>query len=38
MTQGRGNNAPTRTPTRPKKLVFGYALCKDFRRRLCAIG
>jgi hypothetical protein len=38
MTTGRGNNAPTRTPTRPKKQVFGYALCKDFRRRLCTVA
>jgi hypothetical protein len=38
MTTGRGNNAPTRTPTRPPKQVFGYALEKDFRRRLCASG
>lgn len=38
MTTGRGNNAPTHTPTRPQKQVFGYALCKDFRRRLCTVG
>jgi hypothetical protein len=38
MTTGRGNNAPTQTPTRPKKQVFGYALCKDFRRRLCTVA
>jgi hypothetical protein len=38
MTTGRGNNAPTHTPTRPQKQVFGYALCKDFRRRLCTVA
>ena len=38
MTTGRGNNAPTKTPTRPPKQVFGYALCKDFRRRLSAVA
>jgi hypothetical protein len=38
MTTGRGNNAPTQTPTRPPKQVFGYALCKDFRRRLCTVA
>jgi len=38
MTTGRGNNAPTRTPTRPPKQVFGYALVKDFQRRLCVLG
>lgn len=38
MTAGRGNNAPTRTPTRPPKQVFAYTLAKDFRQRLCSIG
>jgi len=38
MTTGRGNNAPNRTPTRPPKQVYGYALVKDFRRLLCRIG
>jgi Domain of unknown function (DUF4338) len=38
MTTGRGNNAPTRTPTRPPKQVFGYPLVKDFRRRLGRIA
>lgn len=38
MTTGRGNNAPTYTPTRPKKLVFAYPLVKDFRRPLCQVG
>lgn len=38
MTTGRGNNAPTRTPTRPPKQVFGYPLVKEFRRRLCSVA
>jgi len=37
MTTGRGKNAPTWEPNRPLKQVFGYALIKDFRRRLCSI-
>jgi hypothetical protein len=37
MTTGRGNNAPTHRPTRTLKQVFGYALVKDFRQRLCRI-
>jgi Domain of unknown function (DUF4338) len=37
MTTGRGNNAPTMQQTRPLKQLFGYALVKDFRRRLCGI-
>jgi hypothetical protein len=36
ITAGRGHNAPTQKQTRPKKWVFGYALAKDFRHRLCA--
>jgi hypothetical protein len=38
MTMGRGNNAPTYTQTRPKKLVFGYPLVGDFKRRLCSVS
>jgi len=38
MTSGRGKDAPTRTPTRPPKMVFGYPLVADFQRRLCAVG
>jgi hypothetical protein len=38
MTTGRGKDAPTKRPTRPVKQVFGQALVKDFRRRLCRIG
>jgi hypothetical protein len=37
MTTGRGKNAPTHNPTRSLKQVFGYALSKDFRQRLCSI-
>jgi len=37
MTTGRGNNAPTHRPTRSLKQVFGYALAKDFRHRLCQV-
>jgi len=38
MTSGRGKDAPTRAPTRPPKMVFGYPLVADFQRRLCAVG
>jgi hypothetical protein len=38
LTTGRGKDAPTMQPTRSIKQVWGYALCKDFRRRLCMIG
>jgi hypothetical protein len=38
MTSGRGKDAPTRTPTRTPKMVFGYPLVPDFQRRLCAVG
>ncbi len=38
MTSGRGKDAPTRAPTRPPKMVFGYPLVADFQRRLCALG
>jgi hypothetical protein len=37
LTTGRGKDAPSMKPTRSIKQVWGYALCKDFRRRLCAI-
>ncbi len=33
-TCGRGNNAPTRRPTKPVKEVLGYPLRRDFRKRL----
>jgi len=35
MTTGRGNNCPTKRPNRSLKQVWGYALVKDFRQRLC---
>jgi hypothetical protein len=38
MTTGRGNNCPTKRPNRSLKQVWGYALVKDFRRRLCSEG
>lgn len=38
MTTGRGNNCPTKRPNRSLKQVWGYALVKDFRRRLCREG
>jgi hypothetical protein len=34
LTTGRGKDAPTSAPTRSMKQVYGYALAKDFRRRL----
>lgn len=37
LTTGRGKDAPTSQPTRPKKEVLGYPLCADFRDRLSAI-
>ena len=35
LTTGRGKNCPTKQPNRSLKQVWGYALVKDFRRRLC---
>ena len=37
-TTGRGKDAPSMTPNRSIKEVLGYALSKDFRQRLCALG
>jgi len=34
LTTGRGKDAPTRQPTRPKKQVLGYPLIPEFRERL----
>jgi hypothetical protein len=34
LTTGRGKDAPTKRPTRPKKEVLGYPLTKDFRELL----
>jgi hypothetical protein len=36
LTQGRGNNAPTRLATRPLKQLFVLPLVRDFRARLTA--
>ncbi|MBI1895146.1 MAG: DUF4338 domain-containing protein [Acidobacteria bacterium] len=38
LTTGRGKNCPTKQPNRSLKQVWGYALVKDFRRRLCGEG
>jgi hypothetical protein len=38
MTTGRGNDAPTWTPNRSLKQLFGYPLVRDFRERLCRSG
>jgi len=37
MTTGRGKDCPTKRPNRSLKQVWGYALVKDFRRRLCQV-
>ena len=34
----RGKDAPTRKPTRSKKLVLGYPLRADFRQRLAQVS
>ena len=34
-TTGRGKDDQTGRPNRSLKAVFGYPLCRDFRRRLC---
>ena len=34
-TTGRGKDDQTHRPNRSLKAVFGYPLCRDFRRRLC---
>jgi hypothetical protein len=34
QTTGRGKNDQTHRPNRSRKAVFGYPLCRDFRRRL----
>lgn len=36
LTTGRGKADSTNTPNRTLKQVWGYALVKDFRKRLCA--
>jgi hypothetical protein len=35
QTTGRGKDDQTHRPNRSLKAVFGYPLCRDFRRRLC---
>jgi hypothetical protein len=35
VTTGRGKNDQTNKPNRSLKLIFGYPLVRDFRRRLC---
>lgn len=35
QTTGRGKDDQTHRPNRSRKAVFGYPLCRDFRRRLC---
>jgi len=35
QTTGRGKDDHTYRPNRSLKAVFGYPLCRDFRRRLC---
>ena len=37
MTTGRGINCPTKKPNRSLKQVWGYALARDFRERLCRV-
>lgn len=37
MTTGRGKDDQTMRPNRSLKQVFGYALVKDFRRRLACV-
>jgi hypothetical protein len=34
-TTGRGKDDLTNRPNRSRKHLFGYALVRDFRRRLC---
>jgi Domain of unknown function (DUF4338) len=37
QTTGRGKNAWSKKPTRSIKQALGYALCADFRPRLCQV-
>lgn len=37
LTKGRGKDAPTKAQNRSLKLLFGYALVRDFRARLCVV-
>jgi hypothetical protein len=36
LSKGRGKDDQTGKPNRSLKLLFGYSLVRDFRRRLCA--
>lgn len=36
LTKGRGKDDHTNRPNRSLKLLFGYPLVRDFRRRLCS--
>lgn len=38
LTQGRGKADQTHQQNRSLKLLFGYPLIRDFRRRLCAVA
>jgi hypothetical protein len=38
LTKGRGKDDQTNQRNRSLKLLFGYSLVRDFRRRLCAMG
>lgn len=38
LTKGRGKAAPTKTPNRSLKLLFGYPLTRDYRARLLGVG
>lgn len=37
LTKGRGKDDQTNQPNRSLKLLFGYPLLRDFRRRLCLL-
>lgn len=37
LTKGRGKDDQTNKPNRSLKLLFGYPLLRDFRRRLCLV-
>ncbi len=37
LTTGRGKDAPSRTPNRPRKAILGYALSPQFRPLLCGL-
>jgi Druantia protein DruA len=38
LTQGRGKDDRTHQQNRSLKLLFGYPLIRDFRRRLCTVA